>query len=137
MGVVGLGDGVFGAGLQLGLACVDVRHRRLGLGLVVGEVVGTGVVTQPEVAHQRLVLGQMAFDAGQRLAGVVHVLAQHIDVGATGLQVEAMQVLLVLACGIHMLLRGLQQCIALRHLCLQLCHALAPPLHALRCKPVR
>ena len=47
VGVVGLGDGVFGAGLQFGLAGVDLFHRRLCLGLVVAQVVRARVLAQP------------------------------------------------------------------------------------------
>ena len=55
--VVGLGNGVLGLGLQLGLFGVDLLHRCVGLRLVAGQVVGAGVLAQPQVVHQRLVLG--------------------------------------------------------------------------------
>ena len=104
---MGLGNGVLGLGLQCCLLCVDLLHRCVGLRLVAGQVVGAGVLAQPQVVHQRLVLGQVALDARQLLACVVHVLAQHVDVGTSGLQVLAVQVLFALSCCIHMLLCGL------------------------------
>ena len=104
VGVVGLGNGVFSAGLQLGLACVHLLHRRLGLGLVVAQLFGTRMLSQPQVAHQRLVLRQLGLYARQLLACMLDVLLQRFDAGTTRLQVQAVQVLLVLACGVDLLL---------------------------------
>ena len=106
VGVVGLGDGVFGVGLQLGLFGVDLLHRRLGLGLMADQVVGLCVVPQPQVARQCLVLRQVVRNACQLFARMLDVLLQRFDAGTTCLQVQAVQVLLVLAGAVDLRLRS-------------------------------
>ena len=106
VGVVGLGDGVFCLGLQLRLACVDVRNGRLRLLLVGGQKARAGIGPQAQVARQCLVLRQVVRNACQLFARMLDVLLQRFDAGTTCLQVQAVQVLLVLAGAVDLRLRS-------------------------------
>ena len=75
--------------MQFGLIGVELQHGGGCLRLVRSQIAGAGLRRQPQVARQRLVLGQVVSLAVQLLAGQDDVFFQCGNVCAAGLQVDA------------------------------------------------
>ena len=130
-----IGDGGFGIGLKLLLLGFQFLHSRCRCSLMGQKTMRTCGGVQAQVVGQLQVLRQMVLLATQFLACQLNILFEGGNVGTTCLQIDAVQVLLVLAQGVHMSLRTLQLLAALLYLRLQLLGALLPPLHALGREP--